>query len=335
MNKKLGQFIIAVVIYSVFMVWLYLPYLDDFNRWQYLLIINSLLGALGGYILSRRWVAGFVGSFFAGCVYGFGPFLLSLAKFHPSAGFLVALIPWLFCPAAFVPKRKWRWLQVPLSVIPFLAIVLFFKVGAELGRFPVPVQISLSKAELVGLLSPTAMAQKSDVLVGFYHVPIAALVIGLSMLFVARRYGVILIIVAGIVLAFCGSFLEVSPVVWLAIPSACLSVVIGEGTEGMMRSGYRDRKWILISAVVLLALAVISLLLGTKCAYVIAGLGLKYTRLFTESAKMYVLGAVAAFVVFFMARGKIRVLWLRHVLIGVTLAVDIVLSARCVIDKIM
>jgi hypothetical protein len=50
---------------------------------------------------------------------------------------------------------------------------------------------------------------------------------------------------------------------------------------------------------------------------------------------MYVLGAVAAFVVFFMARSKIRVLWLRHVLIGVTLAVDIVLSARCVIDKIM
>jgi hypothetical protein len=146
---------------------------------------------------------------------------------------------------------------------------------------------------------------------------------------------VLAIILAGIVLAFCGSFFEVSPVVWLAVPSACLSVVVGEGTEGLIEAGYRDRRWVLAGAVVLLASAVVSLLLCTRCAYVIAGLGLKYTRLFTESAKIYVLGAVAALVVFFMARGKVRALWLRRVLIGAALAVDIVLSARCIVDKIM
>lgn len=327
--------VIAVFIYAALGVYLYLPYLDDFSRWQYLLLMNSVLAASGSYVLSRRWVAGFVGSFFAGAVYGFGPFLLSLAKFHPTAGFLAASIPWLFFPAAFLPKPKWRWLQAPLSAIPFLVIVLFFEVGAGYGLFAVPVRIGLTKSELISLLSPTAMAQKSDVLMGFYHVPVAALAMGLSMLFAARRYGVVVIIVAGIVLAFCGSFFEVSPVIWLAISYACLSVVIGEGAEGIIRAGYRDAKWILASAVILLALAIASLLLGTKCAYIIAGLGLKYTRLFTESAGLYILGAVAVFVVFLMVRCKVRALWLRRVLIGAALAVDIVLSSGHVTDKII
>ncbi|MFA7484504.1 MAG: hypothetical protein WCZ89_00555, partial [Phycisphaerae bacterium] len=208
----------AAAIYIVLSVYLFFPHFEKFNSLRYLIPVNSFIGAFGCYLLSKRWIAGFAGSFFSGCVYGFGPYLISFAKFHPAGGFLVAVIPWMFLPAAFSTKAKLKWLQAPLSSMPFLAIVLFFQVAARLGFFPIPVQINIARDELIGLISQMAMAQKSNILLGFYHVPIGALIIGLSMLFAARRHGIIMIVAAGIILAFVGVFLAVSPIIWLAIP---------------------------------------------------------------------------------------------------------------------
>ena len=128
-KTKYTMFVAAAVVYVAFAVYLYGHYFKGFStlRLRDLFVANICLASLGCYVLSRRWVAGFAESFFAGALYGFGPFTLGLAKFHPAAGFLAAAVPWLFCPAAFGPRAGWRWLRVPFSVLPFLAIVLFWK----------------------------------------------------------------------------------------------------------------------------------------------------------------------------------------------------------------
>jgi hypothetical protein len=289
-------------------------------------------------VLSRRWVAGFSESFFAGAIYGFGPFLLGLAKYHSSAGFLVAVIPWLFCPAAFGFKEKRQWLRIPLVVLPFLAIVVFFQASTHYRLFAISTQARLHPADLTGLFAPLITAKQKLNLIGFYHIPIAALVIGFCMLLAAKRYSVIIIIIAGVVLSFCdafNSYVEVSPIMWLTIPVLCCSVLIAEGMQGLASAGFADRVWILITAVVMAALAILTLLLATKYFQTFLGLGSGYAKLFTEAGKMYVLGAIVAAIIFFMIRAKLRMQLLRRLVLCVAMAVDIFIGARYIVDRIL
>jgi hypothetical protein len=337
-RSSLIRFLTAAVVYAFFAWHLFWPYFRNFNRWQYLLIVNSCIASLGCYVLSRRWVAGFAESFFAGAVYGFGPFILGLAKFHPSAGFLAGAIPWLFCPAAFGFKEKWQWLRIPLVTLPFLAIVIFFQVITYYRLFAVSTQARLHPADLTGLFAPLITSKQNLTLIGFYHIPIAALVIGFCMMLAARRYSVIIIIVLGVVLSFCdafNSYIEVSPIMWLTVPLLCCSVLIGEGMQGLASAGFADRVWILVTVAVMAALAIVTLLLATKYFQTFLGLGSGYAKLFTEAGKMYVLGAIVAAIIFFMIRAKLRMQLLRRLVLCVAMAVDIVIGARYIVDKIL
>jgi len=334
MIKKLGKFAAAAVVYVSFAVYLYQPYFKHFDKLQHLIIVNICLAALGCFVLSRRWVSSFWGSFFAGAVYGFGPFTLWLSSYHPIAGLLVVAIPWLFCHAVFIAKDKWRWITVPLLALPFLAVLLFFRLSVHLRLFAIPVQAKLHLADLPSLLAPLAMVNRGSILVGFYHVPIAALMMGFLMLIAARRFGPICVFAIGAVLAFCGPFLNISPVIWLAIPILCCSVLVGMGMQGLVLAGFADRKWVLASTIMMLVFALTALLLATKYFQIFAGLGDKFARLLAETAKMYILGAVAAAVIFFMARAKLRVTVLRLVLMSSAIAVDIFFSARFIVDRI-
>lgn len=329
------RFLAAAIVYAVFAVHLYLRYFRYFDRWQYLLVVNSCIASLGCYVLSRRWVAGFAESFFAGAIYGFGPFILGLAKFHPIAGFLAAVIPWLFCPAAFGFKEKRRWLRIPLVVLPFLAIVVFFQASTYYRLFPVSTQARLHTADLTGLFAPLITAKQNLTLIGFYHIPIAALVIGFCMMLAARRYSVILIIAVGITLGFCGSFYEVSPVIWLAVPVLCCSVLIGEGMQGLASAGFADRVWILVTTAIMAALSIVTLLLATKYFQTFLGLGAGYAKLFTEAGKMYLLGAIVAAIIFFMIRAQLRMHLLRQLVLCAAMAVDIFIGARYIVDKLL
>jgi hypothetical protein len=284
-------------------------------------------------VLSRRWIATFAGSFFAGAMYGFGAFFLGLSKFHPAAGLLAAGIPWLFCPVSLTAKTKWRLLSWPLSALPFLAIILFFRMSDHYRLFAVPIRAKLHLADLAGLVAPLVMAHRSDALVSFYHVPIAALVMGFAMLVTARRFGVIVILCLGTILAFCEPFYNVSPIMWFTIPVLCCSVLIGVGMQGLALAGYADRKWILWIAVVSGALAIVTLLSAVKYFQVFAGLGNEAARLLTESAKMFVLGAIAIMTIFVLARAKLRLSALRWILLCSAMAVDIFFSARFIVDR--
>jgi hypothetical protein len=357
MNTKYTRFAVAAAVYTAFAVYLYRPYFKGFDtlRLQDLFVANICLASLGTYVISRRWVAGFAESFFAGAIYGFGPFALGLAKFHPSAGFLFAAIPWLFCPAVFGPDGRWKPLRVPLSLLPFLTIALFFLLSARFGLYPIPIKLKLHGADLAGLLAPLVAAKRNMTLVGFYHIPVASLIMGFSMLLVpleglsrggilqrgrflrglaVRRFGIVAIFAVATILAFCESFFDISPVIWLAVSVLCCSVLIGAGMQGFVCAGFADRKWILFTAIFMGILAIATLLLATKYFQVFAGLGSGYARLLTETAKMYILGAITIAVFFFTARAKFRTHLLRHSLLCATMGLDIFLGARFVVDMI-
>jgi hypothetical protein len=75
-------------------------------------------------------------------------------------------------------------------------------------------------------------------------------------------------------------------------------------------------------------------LLATKCQFAFAGMGMKYAKLLLCTAKMYLLGAVAAGVLFFIAALNLRLHWLRWVILSAAAAVDIFLGARFIVDSI-
>ena len=332
---RLAKLAASAGIYVAFAICLYQPHFKKFDPLQYLVVVNVCLAALGCFVLSRRWVSSFVGSFFAGAIYGFGPFGLWLSGFHPSVGLLAASIPWLLCPAALCSKRKWWWISAPLSILPFLAIWLAFQISVQYRLFPIPIHTKLHLVDLAGLLAPLVALERTMPLVGFYHVPIAALVMGLAMLLKARRFGIMVILAVGTILAFCNPFFNISPIIWLTIPILCCSVVIGAGIQGFTLAGFADRKWVLFTTGIMAALAIITLLLAIKYDNLFAGLGAKYARLLVQTAKMYILGAITTSVIFFMARAKLRLAALRWVILSLAMAADILFCASFIAYRVL
>lgn len=335
---SLIRFAAAALLYTGFAAYLYQPYFKGFNalRLQDLFVINVCLASLGCFVLSRRWVASLCGSLFAGALYGFGLYTLGLAKFHATAGLLAASVPWLFCPAAFGPRGRWQWLNWPLTALPFLTIPLFFELSTHYSFFPLSINAKLRLADLASFIAPLVIAKRNinTTLVGFYHIPIASLVMGFSMLLKARRFGIIIIFAAGMILAFCGPFFDVSPIMWLAIPVLCCSILIGAGMQGLAWAGWADRGWILLPVAAMATLAIVILLLAARYFQFFLGLGDKYARLLVDAAKMYILGAIAVGIIFFMARAKLRLHWLRWLVLCSATAVDVFLGARFIVDKV-
>lgn len=248
---------------------------------------------------------------------------------------MAAIVPWLFCPAAFIGKNRRLWVGLSLSVLPFLAILVFFNVSAHFRLFPMPVQTSLHPRDLTGLFAPLVAITRPLTPLGFYHIPIAALVMGFSMLLAARRFGILAIVAIGAALALCKSFLGVSPIIWLALPTVCGAVIIGAGTQALLSAGPADKKWVLAGAGALASLSIVMLLLATKCFRIFAGLGKNAAEMFVSAATMYILGAVALAIVFLLARAKVRLQWLRQVVLGSAVAVDIFLGAQFIVDTIL
>jgi hypothetical protein len=261
--------------------------------------------------------------------------MLWLGRFHPTTVLLAASIPWLFCPAAFGPAGKWRWARIPLAALPFATIILFFLASSQVRFFAMPLQSQVHAGDMLSLMTPLVAAKKGLTCFGFYHVAAAPLIIGFAMLFNARRAGVIAAFGAGLILALCPPMLNVSPVFWLAIPVACSSVIIGVGLQGLVSSGFKDRVWVISTGVLCAGLAITSLLLAASCFQIFAGLGDGYARLLVTEAWMYVLAVIACAAIFFLDRTKLRLHWLREVIIFTALAVDICLSSRYMVDVIL
>ena len=210
-----GRICAAAVIYIGLAVYLYQPYLKHFKIIQYIIGLNSILAALGCFVLSRRWISAFAASVFAGVVYGFSPFAFGFAAYHPLAGVPLAILPWLFCPAAFWRRwfgltRKSFWaglVTAGLSLLPFVVIAFFFWACAQesIGPFfPLPKNAKLHLAGMLGLVTPLAL-KPHNFIFGFYHIPTVVGLMGLFIYSASARIGVMIIAAAGLCLAFCDS----------------------------------------------------------------------------------------------------------------------------------
>jgi len=333
----------AAVLFVAFAGYLYLPRFRTFESWQWLLPANAWVAACGAYVLSRRWVPGSSGAVLAGLLYGFGPILLGLAKVHPIAGLLAACVPWLFIPASLAKKRLGKAAGLALLILPFAAIILFSRFTAGQKFFAAPLQANVRATDLAGFVAPLAMVTRSAAPLGLYHVPMAALVLGLTMMGKARRYSLFVLVLLGLALAFSRAFLSakqvawlgVSPILWLSVPLTWCAVLAGIGLHGLIAAGHSDRKWILAAVIALGLLSIAALLLAAKCFQIFLGLGDGYARLFVEAAKIYLLGAIATAIVFLITHMKLRLHWLRWSIFCTALAVDIFLGARYIVDRVL
>ncbi len=323
----------ALFIYTALGIYLYQPYFAYFKALQYLVVINSVLGALGCFVLSRRWLSSFWASTFAGAVYGFSPLALGFAAYHPLAGTSLVLTGWLFCPAAFWTSwarvsKKTVWTVVvttALSLLPFIAIALFFWAFAQqqVGPFfPLPKNVKLYSLNMVSLMVPLAI-KPHDFIFGFYHIPTVVGLMGLFMYFSSRRIGALIIALVGLFLAFYDSVLQVSPIAWALIPMLFCSILIGLGTQAMAWAGQADRKWILVCTVIAAALAAATYYLSFR-----------FGSAYLEAAKMYTTAAVLMAGIFFMAKAQVRWHVLRWLLLCTALGIDILAGAKCIADQI-
>jgi hypothetical protein len=80
--------------------------------------------------------------------------------------------------------------------------------------------------------------------------------------------------------------------------------------------------------------SIASFLMATKCAYIFAGLGTGYVRLFAFSGKMHALTAVAGGIFYFLAGLKTHTLVFRSAVLWTALLLDVFFSAVMVADKV-
>ncbi|MBE0537744.1 MAG: hypothetical protein IH624_18950 [Phycisphaerae bacterium] len=338
--KAAGRLAAAAVLYMVLLWYFFQPTPSGLPRAQYLIGFNWIVGAMGCFVLSRRWIAAFAGSFFAGAVYGFGPFALGFAAYHASAGAPLAMVPWLFCPAAF--WRKW-WpatsqrlarisrltpgiVTAVLCALPFAGIITFFWLTSRpwFGPvFPLPVGLRLDAAHLEGLVLPLTM-RPHDFIFSFYHVPVAALVMGLCIYFASGRMGAMIVVVGAIALAFAGPVAQVSPVVWAVIPMLFGAIVIGLGMEGLAWAGPSDGRWLLFCAA---ATAIIT----AGCTY----LGFTEGAIYHRTALLHAGGLLSVGVIYALTRAHLRLHPLRWMLLSAALALDILTSGKQIADMLL
>jgi len=335
MNKKTVHFLTAVAIYTAFALYLYQPYFKVLTPTHCIPIAAIILAATGCFLISTRWVLYFAPSLIAGAVYGFGPLCLSLLRYHPTVSLLAAAIPWLFIPSVFGPKGKLKFLRVPLALLPFIAIILFFHLTAKMGLFAMPVNIRLHIKDLPSLIFPLVMIKRRLLVIGIYHLPIAGLIIGFSMMIKAKRFSVILILTAAIVLSCAKPFLFISPIIWLTIALLCLAVLTAEGFQGLICAGVADKKWILVPSLVLMSLCLVTIIFTARCQDIFAGQGKEYAQIFTHTALIYILGSISIAILLLITHLKLRLHWLRWILLIVPAAADIFLGAKFIIDQVL
>lgn len=321
MGDDFRKFASAGVIYAGVAIYIYQPYFNRFGVFQFLALVNVCVAGLGAYSLSRRWVFSFWASLFAGLLYGFGPLVLRINSFHPTAGLMAAMVPWLFCPAVYGLKGKWQPIRWAMCILPFLGIVTFFAVTTYFHLFAIPKYMKLHVIDLLRILAPTVRVNGGPTSIGFYHVAIAPLIMGFAMMILAKRFGILLILLAGLVFALSKSFLEVSPLMWATIPVLGFAVIIGEGMQGIVEAGFSDRKWVLAATMVL---AIFSIALTI--------LSVKVSPAFSQGAKMYMLGAVVVGTIYFMLRAKMRISWVKMLILCLAMGVDVFFGARFIVD---
>jgi hypothetical protein len=189
----------------------------------------------------------------------------------------------------------------------------------------------MSPTDWISWLAPCLAANRGTILTGVYHVPNAALIVGLAMLVKARRWPVIIVMVAALAMATWPPFALGYPAVWLCLASMWVAVMVGLGVDGLIWAGWPDRRWITIDLMLNAGLAVAGLVTAyalTKQAPASQIEDLLYVF------RMYGIGMAWLGLVLSVILTRERLIGLRQVLAVVAIGLDIVLSARAIVDTL-
>lgn len=330
MNKRpsiIISFPAAVIIYAVFAGWLFYPYTQKLSTVQFLLPVESVIGAAGVFVLSRRWVLSFFASLTGGAVFGFGTFACSFFCYHPAAGMVNAFLPWFFIPAVYF----YHWAKFEPKVVAvfsglFLMLPIFFilsayEIAAGMRLYPIPLHTFLTVQSLAGIVNPTGVKPEIFAL-GFYHVPMAGLIMGFILLIRTKRIWTIMLFAATFIAAFSRPFLNVPPVVWASIPVLFCSLMIAEGLETLILAGAADSKWLLTSVAILFSVILLNVLLTSK------------SGTFPQSIGLYGVGVAAILLVSHVAQANLAWHSTRMLVIYPAVFIDIIISTRYVVGMI-
>lgn len=325
--RPLGPGAGATLLYLVLAVYLFGPYIRVRFPEVAAYAMHSVAGALGCFVLSRRWISSFGGSLFAGAIYGFCPFMLSFSAFHPAAGLPAALLPWMFCPAVYYRARLAKTgaqstLNILLAILPFALIAAFFQLSAGVGGFFMPIQVRTGWQHVIGLAIPLWGGVRFSLSV--YHVALPAFALGLMMYVIVRRMSVLITVAAAVLLSLADPVFAVPPIFWLAVPMLYAAVLTGLGLQGLAWAGASDRRWIFGCTLAVGAMAILMLVLNAS------GRG---GPVFRVTGLSYALAAIMTASIFFLTRSKLRWNLFRWILLCGGIAVDIACSARFLIDR--
>jgi len=325
-------------------MYLFGPHWGQLGRGQALRPVNMVVGSMGVYLLGRRWISSRLASMFCGAVYGFSPLAIYLTQFHPLAGLAAALVPWLFCPAAHVPRwiagRPARflgrplgwWVHGPLLAGPFLVILAAFALLGHLRLFLMPLRTGvLHSGDWIGWVAPWAAALRGTMPAGVYHCPVAALTLALVMIVKAKRWPILLVGMAGLILAAFSPLFQVSPVIWLCVATTWAAVLVGLGLDGLVWAGWADRGWLAVSLIVVSGLG-----LGALGGASYAGYhgSPEVMEALIHSFRMYGLGAAGVGLILAIVLVRVRLVAMRQAVAVVALSADLVLTARLLMDAL-
>jgi hypothetical protein len=319
------QLLSALVVFSVLAILFFLPSFPIHNSKAYLTIFNSVLAAAGCFLLSQRWLASFDASAVAGAVFGFGPFLLSFQIYHPLAGSVVALLPWLFCPAALwnrfaAPTTSLQARRLILLLVPFACLFLLFWLSSQTWVGPYDLMPRTQQFHITDLLTLAGLPGPlgKQIILGLYANAFILAIMGFFVYLAVLRISILIPVLVGLVLTFFQPILNVPPVLWMAVPMLFLSILAGLGAQTLAWAGSADRKWILLCML-------LAALLGGLC---MAKAWFGQNRGYLFPAGMYGIAFLMTAILFFLIRAQLRWHLFRWILIGTAAGLDLFITGR-------
>lgn len=328
------QCIFTLLLYTLFSIYLFRPYMDRFSPVDLLYILNPIAAAAGVYVLSKRWIYHWTPSLIAGAVYGFGPFGLGFTTFHPLAGLSWMMVGWLLLPAVY-----WRRGKEPdmfrfggraiFSLLPFIWIVLVFWISVQPWAGPfalLPQNTALTLHDFMGLIFPLYEVGKHLVF-GLFHASLVLALMGVFVFVKLQRVAFLIPIAVGLILAFWEPLFQVSPVVWAAFPILFLSILCGLGFETLMTAGKPDSRWIVVCAAFATGLA--AFFYGISVGVILIS-----PEVFKLTALLYGLTAFALWLLLCLIRLQLHWPVAKWLLLTAAAGIDLVFSARYVVDRL-
>lgn len=236
MRKSLVNFILAVVVYAVLGVWLFWGHFWRFDKLDMFIIPFAVIGACGCYVLSLKWIKNWGLKVSAGGFYGFSSLALWFLRLNVVGGFLVAVLPWLFIPAVFIPERIKKKFQIKLVMWagPFMFVLILFlllSLPVVGPYFPIPNE-SFSLAKLRYLASP--LLNIEDIFkLSFYHIGFIGFLAGVVFCTMPRQTGPLLIFLIGLIGGVGIKILNTSPAVWVLFANLGGALAAGVGLENI------------------------------------------------------------------------------------------------------